>query len=81
MERFEYSITRHPAESFRETAYFCTAEGACRLEDVPVDQTAILENLLNERGKHGWELVQIAFGTSGLLAFWKRRIVEVSVEP
>ncbi|MEJ5349800.1 MAG: hypothetical protein WHS46_14055 [Desulfosoma sp.] len=74
MDRFEYSVTRHSADSFRETAFFCTDQGACSLEDVPVDQGAILENLLNERGKRGWELVQVVFGRNGLLAFWKRRL-------
>ncbi|ROR03276.1 hypothetical protein [Desulfosoma caldarium] len=79
MDRFEYSVTRHSAEAFRETAYFCTDQGTCTLEDVPVDQAAILENLLNERGKQGWELVQVVFGRNGLLAFWKRRVPDDAV--
>ena len=74
MDRFEYSITRRPADTFRETIYFCTEQGTCSLEKVPVDQLAVLENLLNERGKQGWELVQVIFGKDGLLAFWKRRL-------
>jgi len=37
-----------------------------------VDQTEILGEMLNERGKQGWELVQISFGKEGLMAFWKR---------
>lgn len=76
MDRFEYSITKHPAETFRETVYFCTEQGTCSVEDVPVDQVRFLENLLNERGKQGWELVQLAFGRNGVLAFWKRRMVD-----
>lgn len=79
MDRFEYSVTRHPAEAFRETAYFCTDHGDCSLEDVPVDQAAVLENLLNARGQQGWELVQVIFGRNGLLAFWKRRIADDAV--
>ncbi len=76
MDRFEYSITRHSAESFRDVAYFCSEDGTCVLEDVPVDQVAVLEDILNERGRSGWELVQVAIGKDGLLAFWKRRVRE-----
>ncbi|SHG07824.1 hypothetical protein SAMN02745206_03219 [Desulfacinum infernum DSM 9756] len=72
MERYEYAITRHPAESFKQVAYFCADDGTCALEDVPVDQVSVLEGILNERGLEGWELVQVAFGKDGLLAFWKR---------
>ncbi|SMC20753.1 hypothetical protein SAMN02746041_01008 [Desulfacinum hydrothermale DSM 13146] len=74
MERFQYSITRHPAESFQEVAYYCTEDGTCALEDVPVDQVTVLEEILNERGRAGWELIQVVFGKNGLLAFWKRPI-------
>lgn len=79
MDRFEYSVTRHSAEAFRETAYFCTDHGDCSLEDVPVDQAAVLEDLLNARGRQGWELVQVIFGRNGLLAFWKRRVADDAV--
>jgi len=33
-----------------------------------------LTDILNNRGSEGWELVQIAFGKDGMMAFWKRRI-------
>jgi len=41
-----------------------------------VDQAEILGEMLNERGKRGWELVQISFGKEGLMAFWKREIAD-----
>ena len=74
MKSFEYEITKHAAETFRHIIYFCTETGQCSLDEVPGDQTVILANILNEKGKQGWELVQISFGKEGLMAFWKRTI-------
>ncbi|MEW6219900.1 MAG: hypothetical protein AB1634_10250 [Thermodesulfobacteriota bacterium] len=73
MPRFEYEITRYPAETLRELLFFCNEEGQCQLEQVPHEQLERLTGLLNERGWQGWELVEIAFGADGLLAFWKRQ--------
>ncbi|QCQ21623.1 hypothetical protein [Desulfoglaeba alkanexedens] len=72
MVRFEYAITKHPAEHFQHLVYFCADDGSCSLEQVPGEQTKILEEILNRRGSEGWDLVQVAFGRNGLLAFWKR---------
>lgn len=71
---FEYEITRHSAESFHQLAYFCSETGECSLEEIPADQALILQDLLNQRGQQGWELIQMAFGKDGILAFWKRKI-------
>jgi len=76
MKGFEYEITKHPAEAFKQIIYFCTETGQCSLDEVPVDQTEILAKMLNEKGKQGWELVQISFGKEGLMAFWKRIITD-----
>ena len=76
MKGFEYEITKHPAEAFKQIIYFCTETGQCSLDEVPVDQTEILAKMLNEKGKQGWELVQIFFGKEGLMAFWKRIITD-----
>jgi hypothetical protein len=74
MARFEYDITRHPVEEFRQLAYFCTDSGECKLEEIPGDQMRLLGGLLNEKGAEGWELVQILFGQEGVVAFWKRAL-------
>ncbi|RLB41619.1 MAG: hypothetical protein DRH12_07765 [Deltaproteobacteria bacterium] len=74
MKRFEYRITKHPAEEFVELVYFCSLEGECHLEKVARHQTEVLENILNEMGAEGWEMVQLAFGKGGLIGFWKREI-------
>jgi hypothetical protein len=72
MKRFEYEITKHSAETFRQVTYFCTENGECTLDEVPEEQTEMLKKILNERGKQGWELVQVSFGKEGVLVFWKR---------
>ncbi len=71
MKKFEYQITTHPVETFRQVAFFCTQEGECSLEELPSDQVKVLQAVLNERGQQGWELVDISFGKDGLLAIWK----------
>ncbi len=72
MDRFEYKITKHPAESFTELVYYCTEAGECTLDQIPHDQTLILQDILNKEGEKGWELVQVAFGQNGLIGFWKK---------
>ena len=74
MKQFEYEITKHRADDFTHLVYFCNPEGECDLDQVPSDQTKILEDLLNQRGKDGWELLQTLFGKDGIVIFWKREI-------
>jgi hypothetical protein len=74
MGQFEYEITKHPADEFTHLVYFCTNEGECNFDQLPLNQTEVLEKILNERGAQGWELVQIFFGKDGVVAFWKRAI-------
>jgi hypothetical protein len=78
MSRYEYEITSHPADSFREVVYFCSENGACDLGQIPSGQLEKMKTLLNERGRGGWELVQMAFGKEGVMAFWKRVIIDIS---
>ena len=72
MKRFEYNITKHPAETFTELIYYCTEKGECTLDQIPQGQTDTLRDILNSEGKRGWELVQVSFGKNGVLAFWKK---------
>ena len=45
------------------------------MEVVTSEQIKKMENLLNEGGLQGWELVQANFGKEGVLVFWKRHIL------
>ena len=74
MNRFEYDITLHGAEEYQKVIYFCSGNGECVVDEVPGVQPSILTNVLNERGKQGWELVQVSFGKDGVMAFWKRLV-------
>ncbi|MBN1829304.1 MAG: hypothetical protein JW884_09205 [Deltaproteobacteria bacterium] len=77
MKTFEYTITIHPVETFKKVAFFCGQNGQCSMEEVPSDQLKTLEDILNGRGRGGWELVDINVGNDGLLAFWKREAGEI----
>lgn len=74
MKRFEYKITKHPAEAFTELVYYCSEAGECTLDQIPHDQTEILQSLLNNEGMEGWELVQVSFGRNGIICFWKKEL-------
>ena len=74
MKGFQYKITRHPAETFSELVYYCTEGAECSLEQIPHEQTETLQNILNTEGKAGWELVQVSFGSNGIIAFWKKEL-------
>ena len=74
MKKYEYQITIHPVETFKQVAFFCTQEGECSLENLPSDQVKVLQTLLNERGQQGWELVDMSFGKDGVLAIWKSEV-------
>ena len=74
MKRFEYEITQHLADTFDKIVYFCSKSGQCSIDEVSKYQTKILTNILNNRGKEGWELVQVSFGKDGVMAYWNRRI-------
>ena len=74
MKRFEYEITRHDSSTFDKIVYFCSKSGRCGIDEISQDQTRTLTDILNSRGRNGWELVQLVFGEDGVMAYWKRRI-------
>ena len=74
MKRFEYEITKYPADQFKQMVFFCTKDGECSYDKLPDDQMKMMAELLNERGSQAWELVQIVFGEDGVVAFWKREL-------
>jgi len=75
MKKYEYDITKYSASEFTHLVYFCTEQGQCKFDQIPEDQTRVLNEVLNEKGSRGWELVDIAFGKDGLVAFWKQEII------
>ena len=74
MKHYEYTITKHPSDEFKQLVYFCSDQGKCNVEEVPSDQLNTLGSILNEMGEDGWELVQVFLGRNGVVAFWKRDV-------
>jgi hypothetical protein len=75
MVRFEYEVTHHLAEQFRELVFTCgQGGGGCQPERTLEPDLDAFAALLNERGDVGWELVQALFGESKVIAIWKRAL-------
>jgi hypothetical protein len=74
MTRFEYEVTKHPADKFKKLVYFCSEQGECAYDELPADQIESLKDLLNETGSQGWDLVQVLLGSEGIVAIWKRPV-------
>ena len=72
MKTYEYDTVIYPATAFQELVYFCTADGQCREEPAPTNTTAKLTEVLNGRGREGWELIQLILSAKGIVTFWKR---------
>jgi len=79
MTRFEYKITAYSAKDFHEVIYFCSPEGQCDVEGIPVGQIEKIQAILNKQGLEGWELAHVALGKDGIVVFWKRRLPEEDV--
>lgn len=74
MKKFEYEVTTHPAHEFTDLVYFCSERGECDYGNLPSEQITRLQDLLNNAGSRGLELVQLFFGEEGVVAIWKRSI-------
>lgn len=66
MQSFEYAVTKHEAERFRQLVYFCSESAECSLDEVPGDQIRMLAEILNEKGQQGWELCRCPSAKGGL---------------
>jgi len=82
MGNWQYRITIHkpadvldllpePVEQVPPTI-FCDDRGACYFDAGPNPFTRAIEQLLNQVGEQGWELVQVAFRPDQMICFWKR---------
>ena len=74
MKNYEYEIIKYPSDQFSQLTYFCTAQGECELNELPLDQMQTMKGVLNEMGAQGWELVQLFFGKDGIVALWKKEV-------
>lgn len=84
MNRWRYRVTVHDADDIlalvSEPAeappqVFCDDAGACYFDAGPNPYTEAIEQLLNQVGDEGWELVQVTFRPDQLIGFWKQPVV------
>lgn len=59
-----------------ERAVICDAEGVCFFDDAPDTNIEVLKSILNTRGAHGWELVQLDYRTDRLICTWRRKVMD-----
>lgn len=88
MERWEYEITTHtagevlkvreelghPREPQGPDVVYCDTEGLCFFDEAPNPYVEAIVHILNEKGKEGWELVQIAFRQNDFICIWRREL-------
>jgi len=75
MKRFEHDVTHYTPKDLGDASDFvCSEDGVCAQEKPPDGSISKLRELLDRHGAQGWELVELAFGKGGAIAFWKREI-------
>lgn len=74
MVKFEYAITSYAPGIFIKEEYFCSPDGECIKEIKPDKEHGVLLEILNKRGKQGWELACISTSEKDIVAFWKRSL-------
>ena len=74
MKEFEYEISIHHLQRENRMRIFCSEKGDCSVEDVKGSDSLAVIGVLNERGRSGWELVEILFGGDGFICFWKKEL-------
>jgi hypothetical protein len=68
------TLTTEVSPEAHGTVYACGEEGECAIRDVREEQIQNLQVFLNDKGREGWELVQILFNRKGAVTFWKRPV-------
>ena len=88
MERWGYGITTHsagevlkvrqelghPADPAAPSVVYCDTEGECFFDEAPNPYVEAIVHILNEKGKEGWELVQVAFREADFICIWRRAL-------
>lgn len=63
------------AEAEDNVVYACAEDGECTVHDLGKEQLEHFQGYLNRMGQEGWEMVQLFFGPTGAVIFWKRQLV------
>jgi len=78
MAQWKYKTSRHtlaeiPTGAGAERVFACDDKGHCLVHDLQEKKTEELEDILNEEGKKGWELVQCQYHATELFCLWKKQ--------
>jgi hypothetical protein len=77
MSRWKYQITLHKLpqpQSAEKAIVECDQAGQCFVHDACQGGLEWLEDLFQEKGNDGWELVQSATHYRELLCIWKKKM-------
>lgn len=80
MKKWEYQIKRYYLKNLvkegeiAEPAFYCDSKGQCLLHDASKETADIIQDVFNEEGKKGWELVQFGYHLGEILCVWKRAV-------
>ena len=76
MKTYQYQVSIEDGSRFKDMVYFCTNTGECKAEQLPADSKSRFQEWLNQKGEEGWELVQVYFSSEGLVAIWKKELIQ-----
>ena len=65
-------LARHGYQSREGEVIFCDTAGHCYFDSAPNPYQDTIREILDEKGRDGWELVQIAFREQEFICFWRR---------
>jgi hypothetical protein len=88
MDRWEYEITTHsagevlkvreelghPPDPQGPQVVYCDTEGKCFFDEAPNPYVNAIVHILNEKGREGWDLVQMVFRQADFIAVWRREL-------
>jgi hypothetical protein len=82
MPTWRYRVTVHSADEILQhlgeeieqipSSIYCDDKGTCFFDEGPNPLTMAVEEILNNMGGRGWELVHVAFKPDQMICFWKQ---------
>ena len=64
----------HPPDPLGLTIVYCDTEAQCFFDEVPNPYVEAIVHMLGEKGKGGWQLVQMAFRENDFICVWRREL-------
>jgi len=87
MKRWEHAITVHTiadilaarqdvSDESAPHILYCDSDAECFFDHTPNPQVQAMVDILNHRGREGWELVQVIPRQEDMICFWRRPVGE-----